>query len=57
VPIIRCPRNGAAEAIATMLDTKLHDHLVAMGHLFPDLNSFHRPGDTSYFLLVVLLLF
>eukprot|EP01117_Protostelium_nocturnum_P005314 TRINITY_DN1934_c0_g1_i2.p1 TRINITY_DN1934_c0_g1~~TRINITY_DN1934_c0_g1_i2.p1 ORF type:complete len:631 (-),score=160.07 TRINITY_DN1934_c0_g1_i2:54-1946(-) len=48
VPIIRCPKNGAAEAIATQLDQKLHDHLQSMGNLFSESSSggatnFQRP--------------
>eukprot|EP01114_Cavostelium_apophysatum_P002585 TRINITY_DN12296_c0_g1_i1.p1 TRINITY_DN12296_c0_g1~~TRINITY_DN12296_c0_g1_i1.p1 ORF type:complete len:628 (+),score=163.71 TRINITY_DN12296_c0_g1_i1:113-1996(+) len=39
VPIIRCPRNGAPEAVASQLDTKLHEHLVNMGNLFSDTTS------------------
>jgi len=47
VPIIRSSRNGAAEAVATSLDTKLHDHLINLGNLFTDSNqstvTFQRP--------------
>src|SRR5688572_20360884 len=46
VPIIRCPKSGAAEVIATQLDTKLHDHLIDdLGSLFSQNSStFQRPG-------------
>jgi len=44
VPIIRSPKNGAAEAIAQKLDQKIHDHLNTLGNLFSDsLVSFQRP--------------
>jgi len=43
VPIIRAPKNGATEAIATLLDTKLHDHLQTVGNLFENTTSFQRP--------------
>lgn len=43
VPVIRAPRNGAAEAIARSLDSKIHDHLANMGNLFSDTQStYHR---------------
>ncbi len=34
VPIIRCPRGGAAEHVATQLDAKLRDALKARANLF-----------------------
>jgi len=46
VPIIRCPRNGAAEAVAERLDNKLTEHLSTMGNLFSENqggSSFQRP--------------
>ncbi|PRP74428.1 hypothetical protein PROFUN_06557 [Planoprotostelium fungivorum] len=47
VPIIRCPRNGAAEAIAVRLDNRLTDHLNSMGNLFSENSTggsaFQRP--------------
>lgn len=45
VPIIRCPKNGAAEAVASQLDAKLHDHLLndMNSNLFSESSSFSRP--------------
>ncbi|KAG1665641.1 hypothetical protein FOA52_011235 [Chlamydomonas sp. UWO 241] len=36
VPVIRCPRGGAAEAVAGMLDGKLRDALRARNNLFSE---------------------
>lgn len=36
VPVIRCPRGGAAEHIATLLDSKLRDNLKARNNLFSE---------------------
>ncbi|CAH2045373.1 unnamed protein product, partial [Thlaspi arvense] len=45
VPVIRCPRGGPAEMVATSLDQKLRDHLLSKNHLFSggSLSSFQRP--------------
>ncbi len=47
VPIIRAPRNGAAEVVATQLDTKIHDHLANVGNLFENTTTFQRPGTVE----------
>lgn len=36
VPIIRCPRGGAAEHVASLLDQKLRDALKARNNLFSE---------------------
>ncbi|KAF8065561.1 SLY1 [Scenedesmus sp. PABB004] len=36
VPIIRCPRGGAAEHVAAALDSRLRDHLKARSNLFSE---------------------
>lgn len=47
VPIIRCPRGGPAELVASGLDQKLRDHLLAKNNLFTEggnfASSFQRP--------------
>ncbi|KAG6557209.1 hypothetical protein Mapa_001136 [Marchantia paleacea] len=47
VPIIRCARGGPAEMVATLLDTRLRDHLVSRNNLFTEAghigSSFQRP--------------
>jgi len=50
IPIIRCPKNGAAEMIATQLEKKISQHLLTsgVGNLFSNemgsqLSSFYRP--------------
>ncbi|GKV24187.1 hypothetical protein SLEP1_g33827 [Rubroshorea leprosula] len=47
VPIIRCPRGGAAEMVASALDQKLRDHLFSKNNLFSEggnfVSSFQRP--------------
>ncbi|KAF2071397.1 hypothetical protein CYY_007291 [Polysphondylium violaceum] len=50
IPIIRCPKNGAAEMIATQLEKKISQHLLqsGVGNLFSNemgsqLSSFYRP--------------
>ncbi|GLT96893.1 hypothetical protein SLE2022_144840 [Rubroshorea leprosula] len=47
VPIIRCPRGGAAEMVASALDQKLRDHLLSKNNLFSEggnfVSSFQRP--------------
>lgn len=47
VPIIRCPRGGPAEMVASALDQKLRDHLLAKSNLFTEggnsATSFQRP--------------
>ncbi|XP_047308339.1 SEC1 family transport protein SLY1-like [Impatiens glandulifera] len=48
VPIIRCPRGGGpAEMVASLLDQRLRDHLLAKNNLFTEggnlSNSFQRP--------------
>lgn len=36
VPIIRCPKGGAAEHVAAALESKLRDHLRARSNLFSE---------------------
>ncbi|KAK2989584.1 hypothetical protein RJ640_026912 [Escallonia rubra] len=47
VPIIRCPRGGPAEMVASLLDQRLRDHLLAKNNLFSEggsfSSSFQRP--------------
>ncbi|CAM6127509.1 unnamed protein product [Calypogeia fissa] len=47
VPVIRCARGGPAEMVATLLDTRLRDHLVSRNNLFTEAghigSSFQRP--------------
>ncbi|GER42387.1 SEC1-family transport family protein [Striga asiatica] len=47
VPIIRCPRGGPAEMVASLLDQRLRDHLLAKNNLFNDggnfTSTFQRP--------------
>lgn len=47
VPIIRCPRGGPAEMVASLLDQKLRDHLLTKNNLFTEggnfTSSFQRP--------------
>lgn len=47
VPIIRCPRGGPAEMVASLLDQRLRDHLLAKNNLFSEggnfTSSFQRP--------------
>uniref|UniRef100_A0A0C9S5J0 TSA: Wollemia nobilis Ref_Wollemi_Transcript_19053_2198 transcribed RNA sequence n=1 Tax=Wollemia nobilis TaxID=56998 RepID=A0A0C9S5J0_9CONI len=47
VPIIRCARGGPAEMVASMLDSRLRDHLVSRNNLFTEAgslgSSFQRP--------------
>lgn len=47
VPIIRCPRGGPAEMVASRLDQRLQDHLLAKNNLFTEggsfASSFQRP--------------
>lgn len=47
VPIIRCPRGGPAEMVASLLDQRLRDHLLAKNNLFSEAgnftSSFQRP--------------
>ncbi|KAL7111057.1 hypothetical protein ACP275_05G064000 [Erythranthe tilingii] len=47
VPIIRCPRGGPAEMVASLLDQRLRDHLLAKNNLFTEggnfTSSFQRP--------------
>ncbi|KAK4759846.1 hypothetical protein SAY87_022977 [Trapa incisa] len=47
VPIIRCPRGGPAEMVATALDQKLRDHLLSKNNLFTEgggfMGAFQRP--------------
>ncbi|KAK3020931.1 hypothetical protein RJ639_046587 [Escallonia herrerae] len=48
VPIIRCPRGGPAEMVASLLDQRLRDHLLAKNNLFSEggsfSTSFQRPA-------------
>ncbi|KAL6181127.1 hypothetical protein ACLB2K_047783 [Fragaria x ananassa] len=47
VPIIRCPRGGPAEMVASALDQRLRDHLLSKNNLFREggnfVSSFQRP--------------
>ncbi|CAH9114393.1 unnamed protein product [Cuscuta europaea] len=47
VPIIRCPRGGPAEMVASLLDQRLRDHLLVKNNLFSEggnfSSSFQRP--------------
>lgn len=47
VPVIRCPRGGPAEMVATQLDRRLRDHLLVKNNLFSEsgnfTSSFQRP--------------
>ncbi|XP_050226399.1 SEC1 family transport protein SLY1 [Mercurialis annua] len=47
VPVIRCPRGGPAEMVASALDQRLRDHLLSKNNLFSEgggfMNSFQRP--------------
>ncbi|CAA0827734.1 SEC1 family transport protein SLY1 [Striga hermonthica] len=47
VPIIRCPRGGPAEMVASLLDQRLRDHLLAKNNLFNEggnfTSTFQRP--------------
>ncbi|XP_022858404.1 SEC1 family transport protein SLY1-like [Olea europaea var. sylvestris] len=47
VPIIRCPPGGPAEMVASLLDQRLRDHLLAKNNLFTEggnfTSSFQRP--------------
>ncbi|KAK9668225.1 hypothetical protein RND81_13G042700 [Saponaria officinalis] len=47
VPVIRCPRGGAAEMVAVGLDQKVRDHLLSKNNLFSEggnfAASFQRP--------------
>lgn len=47
VPVIRCPRGGPAELVASRLDQRLQDHLLAKNNLFTEggnfASSFQRP--------------
>lgn len=47
VPIIRCPRGGPAEMVASALDQRLRDHLLSKNNLFNEggnfVTSFQRP--------------
>lgn len=47
VPIIRCPRGGPAEMVASALDQRLRDHLLTKNNLFSEggnfASSFQRP--------------
>ncbi|KAK2437465.1 Sec1/munc18 (SM) protein superfamily [Trifolium repens] len=47
VPVIRCPRGGPAEMVATALDQRIRDHLLSKNNLFTEggnfVSSFQRP--------------
>ena len=47
VPIIRCPRGGPAEMVASALDQRMRDHLLSKNNLFSEggnfASSFQRP--------------
>ncbi|KAL1585084.1 hypothetical protein WHR41_06439 [Cladosporium halotolerans] len=54
VPIIRCPKGGAAEMIAAKLDRKLRDHILnAKDNLFSGKASAAGPGATSRPVLII----
>jgi len=45
LPIIRCPKGGAAEMVAAELDARMRDALLSRHDVFPQQpHSFHRPG-------------
>lgn len=45
VPIIRCPKGNAAEAVAYKLESKLRDNIInTRATLFPEPMSLSRPG-------------
>lgn len=44
VPIIRCPPNGAAEHVATLLDAKLRDALRSRNNIFNDASGVGGPS-------------
>lgn len=49
IPIIRCPRRGAAEMLAKKLDGRLRDHVMnSRNNLFSDSNTmnYQRPGQS-----------
>lgn len=52
VPVIRCPGGGPAEMVASLLDQRLRDHLLAKNNLFSEGANF-----TSSFQRLVLCLF
>lgn len=47
VPLIRCPKGGPAEMVASQLDSRLRDHLASRNNLFTEAghlgSSFQRP--------------
>ncbi|KAK6916804.1 Sec1-like protein [Dillenia turbinata] len=46
VPVIRCPRGGPAEMVASALDQRIRDHLLSKNNLFTEgsgFSSFQRP--------------
>ena len=47
VPVIRCPRGGPAEMVASALDQRIRDHLLSKNNLFTEggnfVSSFQRP--------------
>lgn len=47
VPVIRCPRGGPAEMVASALDQRIRDHLLSKNNLFSEggnfVSSFQRP--------------
>jgi hypothetical protein len=45
VPIIRCPRGGAAEMVAQQLEKQLRDHVAARGSMFSDAHGFGGPSS------------
>ena len=45
VPIIRCPRGGAAEMVAQQLEKALRDHVAARGSMFSDAHGFGGPSS------------
>jgi len=50
IPIIRCPRRGAAEMLAKKLDGRLRDHVMnSRNNLFSDSNTmnYQRPGQSN----------
>ncbi|KAL1818829.1 hypothetical protein ACET3Z_013698 [Daucus carota] len=40
VPVIRCPRGGPAEMVASLLDQRLRDHLLVKNNLFTEGGNF-----------------
>jgi hypothetical protein len=53
VPIIRCPKGGAAEHVAAALESRLRDHLKARSNLFSEGSHAALAATLSRPLLVI----